>query len=355
MAKFTCPICLDKYSFKKIKYVCPECGMEAVPKMLECEPIKCKTPNEQGLATIRVCPTCHGDIPHIALKTPHLPISITGTSGSGKTNYIAMMLHELLNAPMRLAFGSATNETRDWQRTNERFLFGDIVPDFAMPGITIPLIWYIKNLVKKRLFKKGVLAYRFTIFDFIDKDCEMGKKILLRYICDSKYIILTIDVLSLKGARKHTATNCWDNAKEKDAFETIMDLIRFVRAANNLKPGKMLSFHFAIVLTKFDTMLQNKNFDFSSLVKKSTPSISNGRIDLAEINQVSKEICDWLQKIGESRIINAIAANCSMFKFFAVSNFSVALTEDGTAVQKIQSHRVLDPMLWLFKLKKFVD
>ena len=351
MAKFTCPFCLDKYNFKKIMYVCPDCKKEAVPKIFERRPIKCRVQSCGGLATVRVCPICKEAIPNTVLESPHLPLSIIGPLDSGKTTYITTLLQELRNSTsMRLAVSAATRETLQHQKTNLELLWGDDVPAFA-PKSMISQVWAVKNLAKTR--SNSVPTFRFTICDYAFEDCEPGNKTLLRYVRDSEFIILTVDALTLKGVRERI--NLERKNPEKDAVETVSDITAYLRSVSGIRPEKPLPVSVAVVLTKFDTLLMHEGFTFSSLMKKSAPSISNHKADIAEMDQVSREICNWLKGIDEAEIVDTVETNFRDFKFFAVSSLGSKPVEAAAAIQAVQPHRVLDPMLWLLKLKKVVE
>ncbi len=205
MAKFTCPYCIRSYNLKKALYVCPDCGETATPDSFEKEPIKCKKTGCGGLATQRKCPLCGENLPRIALQTPNLPFSIIGVSNSGKTNYITVMLNEMGRAPgLRLALGHQNASTLDHQNENYKRIYEDHVPpESTAGGASIPQIWYIKNLLKKR--GNNVPTYTFTIFDGAGEDHEHSldpSSPVCRYIQTSKAIIITLDPLILPTIRK---------------------------------------------------------------------------------------------------------------------------------------------------------
>jgi hypothetical protein len=350
----------------KVLYVCPDCGEAATPKTFEKEPIKCKHVNCGGLATLRKCPSCGQSIPKVALETPNLPFSIVGVSTSGKTNYITVMLHELSRlSGLRLALGHQTKETIDHQNENYRRIYEEHTrPESTEAGANTPQIWYIRNLQKK--FGSNVPTYTFTIFDGAGEDHENNldtSSTVCRYINASKAIILAIDPLVLSNVRKDGVVDS-DVLKNslggfegttKNAQVVINSVAEYIKAARGIKTSLMLNIPVAVVLMKFDTLLNHKSFGPQALIKSRSLSIRNGKIDTTEIEEVDTEIRNWLNEIGEGAFINTLESHFKEFYFFGVSSFGSPPKDKDTLPDDIRPHRVLDPILWLFKKFNFID
>lgn len=366
MAKFTCPFCIREYDKSKILYVCPDCGNVTTPGRFEREPIKCKTPNCGGLATIRKCPSCEQAIPKMALETPNLPFSIVGVSNSGKTNYITVMLHELgKSSGLRLALGHQTKETLDHQNENYHRIYEEHTrPESTQSGENTPQIWYIKNLQKKR--GSEVPTYTFTIFDGAGEDHENNldpSSTVCRYINASKAIILAIDPLVLSKIRRggmvdhDVMVNSLGGyeGETKNAEDVINSVASYIKAARGIKATKVLDIPVAVVLTKFDTILNHKAFGPQALIRNKSLTVRNGRVDTTEISQVDEEIRNWLYEIGEGAFIDALDSHFKEYYFFGVSSYGNPPKNAYALSDEISPHRVLDPILWLFKKAKFID
>jgi hypothetical protein len=365
MSKFTCPFCIREYDKSKVLYVCPECGETATPKTFEREPIKCRKASCGGIANVRRCPSCGQVIPKMALETPNLPFSIVGVSNSGKTNYITVMLHELgRSSGLRIALGHQTKETLDRQNENYRRIYEEHTrPESTQAGESTPQIWYVRNLQRK--LGNNVPTYTFTIFDGAGEDHEHNldpSSTVCRYINVSKAIILAIDPLVLSKIRKGGVVDP-DVMKNslggyegvtKNAEDVINSVAAYIKAARGIKTNKRLNIPVAVVLTKFDTILNHKSFGPQALIKGKSLNISNGKVDTTEIAQVHGEICNWLCEIGEDAFINTLESHFKEFYFFGVSSYGQPPKDVGT-LDDIRPHRVLDPMLWLFKKANFVD
>ena len=366
MAKFMCPYCIREYDKKEVLYVCPDCGETSSPKAFEKEPIKCKNASCGGLATQRKCPKCGQEIPKMALETPNLPFSIVGVSNSGKTNYITVMLHELGKAlGLRLALGAQNKETRDHQNENYKNIYErHIRPESTAAGENMPQIWYIKNLLKKH--GNTVPTYTFTIFDGAGEDHENNldtSSTVCRYINASQAIILALDPLILSNVRRGGIVDPTvlknslggSEGETKNAVDVVNSVASYIKAARGIKDTKMLSIPVAVVLTKFDTILMHNSFASNALVKSPSLTTTNGKINLGEIQQVDEEIRNWLYEIGEGSFIDALASNFKKFYFFGVSSYGNPPKDDYALSDNIKPHRVIDPILWLFKEAGFID
>ena len=364
MSKFVCPYCISSYNLKKALYVCPDCGTTATPVAMEREPIKCKSPGCGGLATQRKCPNCDENLPRIALQTPNLPFSIVGVSNSGKTNYITVMLHEMGRAPgLRLALGHQNTDTLNHQNENYKRIYEDHVPpESTAGGERMPQIWYIKNLLKKKGNK--VPTYTFTIFDGAGEDHENSldpSSAVCRYIQTSQAIIVTLDPLILENVRKRHIVDENDMRNSlggqaggtKNAVDVVNSLANYIKTARGIDTRKLLNIPVAVVLTKFDTL---KNaFGPNDLISRTSMNVRDGKISMEEIQQVDEEIRNWLETIGERSFIDALESNFKEFLFFGVSSYGEPPQNAVKLSEHIKPHRVLDPILWLFKKAKFVD
>lgn len=367
MAKFTCPYCISQYNKKEVQYVCPDCDTVTTPGRFATEPIKCSNSQCGGLATLRRCPHCGENIPKMALETPNLPFSIVGVSNSGKTNFITVMLHELSRfSGLRLALGHQTKETMEHQNENRKRIYEKgILPDATEGGYNRPQIWYIKNLSKRR--GNEVPTYTFTIFDGAGEDHEREidpSSTVCRYINASEAIILAIDPLVLSGIRKGgvvdttTMVNSLGgdmNSTSKNAEEIINSVAEYIKTARGIKSKQLLKIPVAVVLTKFDTIINHYAFGSQALVKNSSLTVRDGKVDIAEIKQIDGEIRNFLEVIGEGSFIKALDSHFNEYYFFGVSSYGAPPKNAATLPDIIKPHRVLDPIMWLFKRAKFVD
>ena len=351
--KFTCPYCIQGYKKNEILYVCPECGTTYRNKISQ-KAVKCTKPGCGGYATIRRCPRCNHDLPQSVLETKNLPFSIVGVQSSGKSNYITVMLDELgrfVGLPVSLS--TEDRDTRKHHDENKNYIYVQRKPVPATRGgYNIPQIWTIKNLSKKSRSK--VPTYTFTIFDGAGEDHETRldpSSTVCRYIKTSKAIMIALDPLILRGVRNSidkdvlSASLGGATGSEKDASAIVNSLAVYIKNACGMKTDRMLDIPVAI----------NPLFSSNAVVKNSSIAIDkDGHIYETELKQVDSEIRYWLSGIGEGNFIKALDANFKEYCFFGVSSFGGA-PDKSQKLPPIKPHRVLDPVLWLFKKAGFID
>lgn len=375
MAKFMCPFCLREYEKDEVLYYCPTCGNTSKASFLEKRTGKviCKTSGCHGYATHRKCINLDCDagingtdeIPKAALETQNLPFSIIGVSNSGKTNYITVMLHELGRTPgMRLVLGAQNIKTQQHQNDFYKLLYIDHqAPDATQPSEVFPQIWYVKNMQKKH--GDMVPTYTFTIFDGAGESQEKmdASSIEHNYINTSKAIIITLDPLILEGVQRGGIVDpdvmkkslAGKENEYKNAVEIVNNVAAYIKTAKGIRTDKQLSIPVAVVLTKFDTILAHNSFASNALVKRPSLTVNNGQINESEFKQVDEEIRNWLYDIGEGAFVEALDSSFKNFCFFGVSSYGAPPTQAGLTASSIKPHRVLDPIMWLFKNAGFID
>jgi hypothetical protein len=90
----------------------------------------------------------------------------------------------------------------------------------------------------------------------------------------------------------------------------------YIRKVRRLKPSQVLNIPLAVVLTKFDTVLNHKSFGPQALIKENSLHIQNGKVDETRIKQVHEEIQYWLEEIGEGAFISTLESHFKEFYFF---------------------------------------
>ena len=346
------------FTFKQIKrgkkLVCPYCVRECYSGVV-------KTKNLQ-------CPSCDSIIPSAIIQTENLPFSIIGVAGSGKSAYITVMLHELKkSAGLNLSLSHLDKDTLAHQNTNYKSLYEDRIPVPATAGgDPMPQVWSIKKLSKKSNSKNKVDTYTFTIFDGAGEHTQMidVDSAVARYINMSEAIIFVLDPLTISSVRKAGLVD--EDVMNKSlgggggeisfAEDVVNDIANYIRAMNPKKYGTNTTIEIpvAVVLTKFDTVWNHPSFGENALVKNPSLTILNGNIKSEEIEEVHSEVEDWLEAIEEHGLLMSLKVNFPNHKFFGVSSYGEP-PKDVSALNMPNPHRVLDPILWLFKNKKFID
>ena len=370
MAQFVCPFCINTYDKDLVMYVCPDCTTATVPgglSRLLSKRVKCSNPDcpTRGYATRRVCPECDETIPLSVLQADgHLPISIVGGGYSGKTNYITVMLQELYNVPDMnyLSLGFMNNETMLHHESHRQMIYDDRQPPESTRFEALrPQIWEIKN--DTSLGKnKNVPTYTFTIFDGAGERITNMDDVIARYINTSQAILLVMDPLTLSNIRRGGIVDddvmrnslAGGDVGGATANTILAQITRHIRELSGIPATERLKTPVAVVLTKFDTILNHHLFRHDTYLRQPKLTITDGRISIEEIDSNHRDITDWLTAIGENGFVAALNNNFETYRLFGVSSYGTP-PETASKLPPINPHRVLDPILWLFKSVNYIS
>jgi len=374
MGKTLCPFCFNKFDNSELIYYCLECNTGIKVKELRFgelnRGVKCrtKTCHERTLYT-KKCPMCNETLPDSLLDITNMPFSLIGSSGSGKTNYITVLLTELSkrSGNLKLSLKSNTPETRQSHAINRKMIYDEklMVPATLASNVRAN-IWTIRNLKKKMTYVLNIFDGAGETHNILDEENAQRDA---RYIENSQAVIFVIDPLRFRGLRdlannidpsKSTSSSV-EETDDENSVDVIHNAAKMMRNALRIRDDKIIDLYMAIVISKIDLFL-NACFKGTTLGKDS-PHADLGYFDTDDCKAVDKELTDWLLDNGEEEFINALEHNF-YFKnenfhrkkcyLFGVSAFGDAPDEFGN-VPQIHPHRVLDPILWLLSQQDFID
>ena len=310
-------------------------------------------------------PDCGDTIPLSVLQADgHLPISIVGGAFSGKTNYITVMLQELYNVPdmNQLSLGFMNNETMLHHEANRQMIYENRQPPESTRFAALrPQIWEIKNDANPGGKNKNVPTYTFTIFDGAGERITDMDDTIARYINTSKAILLVMDPLTLSNIRRGGIVDdevmrnslTGSDVTGATANTILTQITTRIRELSGIGVTERLKVPVAVVLTKFDTILNHHLFRQDSFLKQPHLTIINGKISAEEVDSNHQDITDWLIAIGENGFVAALNNNFETYRLFGVSSYGQP-PESATTLPPINPHRVLDPILWLFKSVNYI-
>jgi len=223
-----CPYCLKELHSKDITVRCNICGTEAPTPKSGKEMIWSKIPINKvqkcgcgGIFNVRECGHCTEKLPSDILEyKKYLRFSILGITGSGKTNFLTTMLHELrstTNSPWVLsAMDTATMET--FQENDEDiYVRRQPVPATSAGIAPRPQLWRIKD--RSKMTNNTIPSYSLTIFDGAGEDCEHINPVISRYINGSKSLIILFDPLALPSVARELSKNAPDILNWSEAYQ----------------------------------------------------------------------------------------------------------------------------------------
>ncbi|MCL2157798.1 MAG: hypothetical protein FWH48_00150 [Oscillospiraceae bacterium] len=319
-----------------------------------------------------------------------LPFAIIGTSQSGKSVYMHMMLDELKNNNKKLklnldakGFGTLDthyamiNRMREQHLGLERTKAGGTAVKSSM--------WLLKNNRNKN---QRTNSHFINIFDGAGETHQIigtGKIGLVEekekaYVLESETILFVVDPLTLNRVRallnredyessigvdsKEQATSD-SNASRTTAFnpaDIVTAVASAIRDKRRMKDNAIIKdIPIAVVFTKMDLFwdenyqlkkYEGNLFALDNAVKKS-PHPESGYFNLTDCEKVHKELYDFVETYG-GNFITTVESCFKKYKLFAVSSLGKPPQTPGSVPEDLNPHRVLDPILWLLSEKGII-
>jgi len=298
------------------------------------------------------------EIPSEFLHMNGLPIALLGAKATGKSNYIGVLIEEILHkmsGPFNCSLSKASSkESKDaFEQYYYRPLYRDGHTVLATDaGVEIPpLIFPIRFMNKKfDIVNSVTLTLYDTAGENLDDITEMHR--INRYIANAHCIILLLDPLQVPQVRDTlTAKGFTDlpalNTDAIDVLDTITKVIRDIKKVKN-----QIDIPIALVFTKIDVLEKYGILPPDSCLLTESEHIAQGMFVLQDFEnthiQMEALIDNWLK--------GAILSYIRQFRnyaFFGVS--ALGANPDGnTLTAKIHPRRVLDPLLWLLARENYI-
>lgn len=371
-----CPYCLEPITKSTIIYSCPQCGKQYSPagifknKMPVCNN---KEMHASTLVASKIhCPhqNCGESLPSDLLdyeKT--LTFSLVGTTYSGKTNFLIVMLHELMNT-LKLGLAlSSLDTTKDYYNQFKFFEKQMFENHRVLPatesGKVEPYLWRIRD--RNNATKNYIPSYALTIYDGagenFDKLDTTDDPIVSKYLCDTDTLFILIDPLQLPTFKTRYGND--ESSKgavdSQDAVTSLEKIVNYLHVNKNVPINKFLDVNVAIIFTKIDALADEYNnlpFSDSDLILQRSDSshigcynFRTGEFDMNQAETISNSIHDFIRE-NEQKMDNLIYSNFPEDKvfYFAVSALGNKPTKNERkelTLKHIDPIRILDPFLWM--------
>lgn len=313
-----------------------------------------------GIVTnYRICPRCHMQLPVRFGKVDSRMIALIGAKESGKTVFMTVLLHEMMNRLSR-RFGvsvlPADEETRKRYRTNyEHWLYEQRnLPDTTRTAVDRsrqPLVFsFAVNRTRFRVpqVHRSLLSF----FDTAGEDLsnETSVELNTRYLTSADAIILLLDPLQMRGARPLAEPDAElpPEADNLDSPENVLGRVvglldRSLKVSGHGKIGKPI----AVAFSKMDTLL-NALPDDSPL--REDPA-DEPFFDEADSLATHRHMSELLQKWQGGSLEQTLQVSFQKYRLFGLSalgNSPVAESDrQRVSHHGVQPIRVADPFLWL--------
>ncbi|KAB8165724.1 hypothetical protein FH609_014990 [Streptomyces sp. 3MP-14] len=382
MAKrLTCPYCYETFTARKILF---RCTTRPSPTRKRCEAIRDEVLLERlgqrrdggpvfaadgrrlsatcagcdGVTNYRICPVCHSTLPVQFGMVDNRLIAMVGARESGKTVFMTVLLHELMNRVgerFRVSLMGADDATmvrfgkeyQDKLYDQGQMLIGTRSAGAQVNNQVDPLVFRF-GVTRRRWFGDTAQHTVLSFFDTAGEDFNSRESVELntRYLANADGIILILDPLQLPGAAELAAPGTL--MPRTDDVDTPANVL--ARVSNLLlardgggRRGKATT-PIAVVFAKMDALLHH--LDPGSPLRAHPPR--GDRFDIADSLDVHHEVRGLLRQWDGVTLDQMLENNHARYRYFGVSALGRTPTSDGrVAATGIQPYRVTDPLLWL--------
>lgn len=309
------------------------------------QPVRC----DCGAATRPVCPSCHSDLPQRFAEAPSRSMGLIGTKASGKSNFIAVALHELehrvgprFDGSLMLLDDSTRNRV---DRELLPRLYGDgMVLDATTSARTDTAVR--EPLVARLALGPagGTSQSNLVFFDSAGEDLQSLDVLEreARYITQSHGLILLLDPLQIPAVRDELAGSVDLPEETADAYTMLGRISALLREARGIPAGERIDVPLALAVSKFDALrplLPEGHAVFS------LPA-HDGRFDPQVAGSVSAAVrSDLVGWLGE-RLDSFVRQEFGSAAYFGISALGESPVE-GRLPNGVAPHRVEDPVLWM--------
>jgi hypothetical protein len=401
--KYTCPYCFKEHEFSDVEFRCVNgfcsekvqdeqyaayLGMKkesmkltnaafrstaSLPKLFQRRymPMWENCPYCGTKSSVRICPSCHNELPEGIQDNEDMIIAIVGSRDTGKTHFISVLINELQQRICPKVLNGIFNPMNDAVYRHYRDDFYDkVYVQKQLQNLTSMGNMRGENSVRKPLIyemmvpldEKGkkVRKYTFVFYDTAGENLkdEAIMKTVNRYICKAAGIIFLLDPLQVMELRNNMEedeikSSSSINAEEIEPQEMVLQRIaNLIREERGWKKTKQIDVPTAIAFSKFDVL--KRFFPKGSIVLEPSSYLREGLLDKNEWFTVSNEIEAMLNEWGAGGFVKNVSMTFSKYTYCTVSALGQqpVLSQRGGAKELKNTprpHRVEDPFLWLLK------
>jgi hypothetical protein len=314
-----------------------------------------------GDSTERICRHCHSTLPVHFGRADNRLIALVGAKESGKTVYMTVLLHELMNEVGRrldAAVLGADDHTRaifsgDYEQRlyERREMHEQTRTAEASPTGIRPLVFSL-GLDVRRFHRKQLRRTLLSFFDTAGEDLISTESVAynVRYLNSADGIILLLDPLQLKGARPLAALGSLPRPTDagSDPMAVLDRITGLLHVSAATKKHGLIKKPLAVVFSKMDTMDELLPQEFHVQRYSSTKVI----FDEADSRAVDAELRQLLYDWHGSLMEKLLDKNYERYRFFGVSALGQSPICDENGAQRVSGdllrpRRVHDPFLWL--------
>lgn len=301
------------------------------------------------------CPVCHKPVHKIVGN--NIIISIIGSRDSGKSHYIGVLIHEIINdiaKKLDWVIIPEANTMRLYETNFSRIYTANQILNLTSKnydGFYDPYIFYITD-------KKGK-TFTLTLYDTAGEDFESDDLMenSARHAFHADGIVFLIDPLKIANVYTSLSQDVVSNSSSVSASKAFQNdailsiLSASLRRHHKIKENKKIPIPLAVLIPKLDVLAPGFPPHYACLFPSG--HAKNQGFNVAENRRVNTEIRKWLASVDDGATNSYIAQlemNYTTFSYFGASSLGMKNAPDKDGVFSAPNpHRVEDPILWILK------
>lgn len=308
----------------------------------------------------RVCPHCHNPLPSAYCDAPGRIVALVGAKNAGKSTYIAVLLHELMNrvgTELDASLVACDDRTIDrYKRDFARPLYEErrLLPTTtsAATAPREPLVYLLTRTrpPRRRLGfgRERTESLALVLFDTAGEDLRSRdvRDLHLRYLEAADAIVFLVDPLELPGARallRDEAAPAADPDPDSEPINVIARVTEALRLRRGTRPGDRLEVPVAVALTKIDALVPALARQ-SALHRARPPA---GVLDLDDREAVDAQVRGLLHDWQAGQLDVYLRQQYAEYALFGLSALGGMPSGGRVGTGGVRPHRVEDPLLWL--------
>lgn len=352
--RIRCPWCWAPSTQAQLHRACPDaCGDDG-----QRFPGRDLCPHGRDATRARYCPApdCGRRLEHDYITTPGRIIAVVGSSESGKSTYVGVLVNELRNRVGAAFDGLSVDLVGDASRARyeevfRHFLYGERrtlrrTDSVRALHVLEPLMFTLRFPRRALLSGRDTVTAGVVVFydtageDVFDAD---RRERLARYLGAADGILFFVDPLQVASVRERVDGPV--PGRPHDQVGMLAGLAEVLRRDRGLDAAARIDTPLAVVVAKTDAL--------AGVLPPGTaldrPGPHHGVYDEADGRQVHDEVRAVLQGWTDgAALVNTVRNAFSEHRFFGLTALGLPPTSaEELAPQGIHPLRVEDPMLWL--------
>ncbi|SEH00145.1 50S ribosome-binding GTPase [Nonomuraea solani] len=310
----------------------------------------------------RVCPACHSRLPTEYCANPGKIVALVGAKNAGKSTYIAVLVHELMNRvgeELGASLVPCDDRTIERYKTDfDRPLYGEhqLLAGTQSAGSAPrdPLVYRFTRTVPGRL-RGRTASLTLVLFDTAGEDLRQREmsELHLRYLSAADAVIFLLDPLELPGAQAALSGSARGRGGTlaDDLLSDQMDVIVRVTELLRERDKGRLAIPAAVALSKIDEL--RESMERQSALHRTREPV--GALDLDDREAVDEQVRALLQQWQAGMIDRYLSQQYRDYALFGLSALGTVPEGRTVARSGIRPYRIEDPLLWLLYRFRMLD